>query len=58
MPPRDGPMDGRGPGPGPRGGGMRGGRGGPDGPFGLFRADHYASDHPALRALLPATGTK
>ncbi|MBL8860340.1 MAG: aryl-sulfate sulfotransferase [Planctomycetes bacterium] len=42
---------------GPRGRG-RGGRGpgGGGGPFGFFRADRYAPDHPALRALNPATG--
>jgi hypothetical protein len=37
---------------------MRGGRGGPGGPFGFFHVDRYASDHPALRALSPVTGSK
>lgn len=58
LPPRPGNRDGMGPGPGPGGPrGMRGGRG-PDGPYGFFHVDRYASDHPALRALRPATGAK
>jgi hypothetical protein len=57
-PPPGGPRDGAGPGPGPGPRGMRGGRGGPGGPFGFFHVDRYASDHPALRALSPVTGSK